>query len=203
MQLKTLRPYIALGHAPRKAVSRSRLPRRWLLTDPRQPNPLAVIARLPSGCGVILRHYDDAERAALARQVSALCRRRGLVLLIAGDERLAIDARAAGVHLPEAAGARAGAVKRRHPRWIVTCAAHGAAAIRAAREADAVLVSPVFPTRSHPGAPTLGPVRFASLACCAKRLGLRVYALGGVNDCSFQRLRGSRPAGFAGIDAFA
>ena len=37
--------------------------------------------------------------------------------------------------------------------------------------ADAVLLSPVFPTRSHPGAPVLGPVRFRLLARAGAHAG--------------------------------
>lgn len=45
--------------------------------------------------------------------------------------------------------------------------------------ADAVLLSPVFPTRSHPGAPCLGPVRFRALAAHSL---VPVIALGGVDE---------------------
>ena len=40
-----------------------------------------------------------------------------------------------------------------------------------------MLISPVFPTRSHPGAPVLGPVRFRLLAA---RSQVPVIALGGM-----------------------
>ena len=63
--------------------------------------------------------------------------------------------------------------------------------------ADLVLLSPVFPTRSHPGAATLGPVRFGSMA-----LGRRVAALGGMDAQRFKRLRYLGAYGWAAIDAF-
>ncbi|HEX7774936.1 MAG TPA: thiamine phosphate synthase, partial [Parvibaculum sp.] len=85
---------------------------------------------------------------------------------------------------------------------VMTAAAHSEAAIfRAARaRIDAVLISPVFPTASHPGAPALGVVRFARLAHLARRLGLRVYALGGITGpASLRRLTGSGADGVAGV----
>ena len=66
-----------------------------------------------------------------------------------------------------------------------------------AGRAVAVLLSPVFPTRSHPGAASLGPLRFRLLAARAQ---VPVIALGGMNRRSARRLKWPR---WAGIDAFA
>ena len=182
-----------LGHAP--------LPALILMTDDRRlADPLAAAARLPRGAAVILRHYAAADRPALARALAALCRRRGIRLLIAGDLGLGRAVGARGLHLPAhrvrpgAAGQRSG----RRPGWLVTAAAHSFADIVAAKRAgaDAVLLSPVFPTASHPGAPALGPLRFA-LWCRTARLP--VYALGGVATGCADRLLGSGAAGIAGI----
>ncbi len=83
----------------------------------------------------------------------------------------------------------------------MTAAAHDAAAIRrAARHgAHAVLLSPVFATASHPGAPSLGPLRFARLARCSP---IPVYALGGITAETARRLAGSGAVGLAGIGLF-
>lgn len=192
---------------PRRKPCRS-LPHAWLLTDARRlRDPLPSVAALPAGSGVILRHYEwpRPQRLRLARAVAALCRRRGLLLLVAGDAGLALAAGAGGVHLPEGlAGLAAGAGRRRRG-WIVTAAAHDAAAVaRAARAgADAVLVSPVFPTASHPGAQGLGVVRFAALATAARRQGLAVYALGGITAATAGRLRHVPKKGTAAIAGMA
>jgi len=192
--------------APRRKARR--LPPRLLVTDARRlPDPLPAVARLPRGSGVVFRHYElaPAARLRLARQVARLCRRRGLVLLVAGDARLALAAGADGVHLPERLAVLAPGLWRRRASWIVTVAAHDAGAVaRAARaRADAVLVSPVFPTASHPGATGLGAVRFAALAAQARRRGLAVYALGGINAGSERRLRGIPQKGTAAIAGMA
>jgi thiamine-phosphate pyrophosphorylase len=179
------------------------LPLRWLVTDAwRLPDPLPAIRRLERGDGVLFRHYElpPAKRLVLAQRVALLCRQRGLALLVAGDARLARAVAADGLHLPQALIHRAATAHRVGLR-LVTAAAHDAGAVsRAARYGvDAVLVSPVLATVSHPGAVTLGPLRLAALASRAKRSGLAVYALGGVTPANFGRLRHIALTGYAAI----
>jgi Thiamine monophosphate synthase len=184
------------------------LPFVWLVTDAKRlPDPLPSVLRLPRGSGVLLRHYEwpFARRLALARQLRVICRERGLVLLVAGDAHLALACGADGLHLPQGLLAKAVGVKRRYPGWLVTAAAHDAAAIaQAARNnVDAVLISPVFATASHPGATGLGVVRFAALAVAARRWGLGVYALGGVDAASSRRIAHVPKNGTAAIRGMA
>ncbi|EME70495.1 thiamine monophosphate synthase [Paramagnetospirillum caucaseum] len=178
-------------------------PRLLLVTDDiRLPDPLAAMARLPPGAGVILRHYAGERRAGLARDVARLARRRRLVLVVAGDWRLAARLGADGLHLPEGLarhGLLAGAlgwVRRRRRLLLVAC--HGMAALARARilDADAALLSPVFPTRSHPGAATIGPLRFG---LWVRRAGLPVIALGGMSRRRLRRLPRGAAAGMAAI----
>lgn len=177
------------------------LPAIWLLSDAaRLPAPQQAIAALPREAGFIFRHYGIADRAALGAELRALCARRGVPFFVADDVGLALTLRAEGVHLPEAHIMRAGAIKRHKPHLRVTVAAHNLPALIRARAAgaDAALLSPVFPTQSHPGAQTLGPHRFTRLA---RHAGLPVYALGGVNEKNATRLRGSGAFGIAAISA--
>jgi len=192
-------------HDPRSAAGR--LPLLILVTDrARLPDPAPAIGRLPPGSAVILRHYDAPDRADLARRTAALCRRRGVRLLIAGDWRLAAAGGADGVHLPEAMAWRGrpawGGTQPRRPGFLVTAAAHSPAALwRAARAgADAALLSPVFATASHPDADAIGVARFA--AWC-RGAPLPVYALGGVGPGTARRLAGTGAAGVAGLGALA
>lgn len=186
-----------------KRRRRLNFPCRVVVTDARRtPDPAALAARLPAGTVVSFRHYEvpPAERAALARAVAAVARRRRLVLLVAADHRLAAAVGADGLHLPEGL-ARHGVLAplllwRRQRRALLTVAAHSPAALARAAVlgADAALLSPVFPTRSHPGAATLGPRRFSLWAGAAR---LPVVALGGVTVATARRL--GHAAGTAGI----
>lgn len=162
------------------------------------------MAKLPPGSAVILRDYGAPDRPARAVSLVRLCRARRLRLLVAGDARLALAAGAYGLHLPE--GLACGGDRRwrlwRKPGWLVTAAAHSPGAIARARRAgvDAVLLSPVFPTASHPGATTLGALRFAAWT---RKAGVPVYALGGMTAATSRRLSGSGAAGIAAISGFA
>ncbi len=183
--------------APTLAELAQRLNRRRgvpplvLMTDP-GVDPLPLVARLPPGSAVVLRHYGHPKRAALGLALAAICRRRRLLLLVAGDARLAAALRANGLHLPE--GLARGAVRSlawlRRRNGLLSVAAHSRAALVQARRlrADWVTLSPVFPTASHPGANSLGPRRFAAMA---RDSGLPVLALGGVTACNVRRLRGA------------
>ena len=176
----------------------SRLPSLLLMTDEvRLADPLSAARALPAGSGIILRHYAAPERTALARQLAAIARRRGLVLLVGEDPALARRVGAHGVHLPERTIGRAGAVRWQRD-WLITTAAHSPAALRAAAAAgaDAALLSPVFATASHPDFRALGPQRFAALA---KASPLPVYALGGIDSARARLLLSSGAVGIAGI----
>ncbi len=188
---------------PRRGRKRA-LPPLILMTDTlRLADPISAVAALPRGSAVILRHYGMAQRLALGRALAVICRRRGLLLLVAGDRRLAAAIGASGVHVPEGAvrDRPRGTIRRPGDRnWLVTAAAHSPAAIRLAARAgaDAVLLSPVFATQSHRDAKPIGALRFARWC---RRSPLPVYALGGVSNVTAPRLRGSGAAGIAGIGA--
>jgi thiamine-phosphate pyrophosphorylase len=194
------------NHADRlnlRHAAYGRLPPLILVTDrARLPDPVAALDRQRPGDAVLLRDYDAPARAMLAATLARHCRARRLRLLVAGDARLAHAVGADGVHLPENMVSRAPAIRSTHPRFLITVAAHDAGALVAAARggADAALLSPVFATASHPGAPFLGVVRFAALVRDAK---LPVYALGGIGGTTAARLTGTGAVGLAAIGAFA
>jgi len=177
--------------------ARQTLPTAWLFTDERLGDALwPALRRLPRGGGVVFRHYrlPPADRRALFRRVRALARARGLVLVLAGRPAQAAGWRADGVH---------GRSSGRPARPLVrTAPVHGLREGRAAARsgADLLLLSPVFATRSHPGARALGPVRFGLLA---RRLrGVPVAALGGMDARRFRHLRPLGAVGWGAIDAW-
>lgn len=173
------RKFLAAGRVARRHLS-SGLPPAFFLTDPtRVPDPLPVVGNLPRGWGVILRHFGMGDQIALAEPLSKLCRRRGLILLIANDPELAIQVRADGVHWPERSLGKA-------RRWvgrfeITTGAAHSRSSVRKAERSgcDAALLSTVFASKSPSASKPLGPVKFRALSRSAN---LPVYGLGGVNS---------------------
>jgi thiamine-phosphate pyrophosphorylase len=177
------------------------LPPLILMTDQtRLKDPLAAAGALPKGAAIILRHTDTKTRAALAIALRKIAREHGLLLLIAGDAALAARLGCDGLHLPEARAAEAAHWKALHPDWLITAAAHSARGVNVAARSrcDAVLLAPVFATRSHIERPSFGVSRFRAVA---RAVRIPVYALGGVNAANVQRLAGARLAGIAAIEA--
>lgn len=190
---------VQLKCAARPARYGGALPALWLLSDMQRPaDPRDALLRLPAGSGFIFRQYDHPQREAMARVLLRLCRKRRILFLLAADWRMALRIGADGAHFPQALAHRARALRRLKPDAVVTVAAHGWRALHDAHRfgAGAILLSPVFATQSHPGAPVLGPVRFAKLARAA---ALPVFALGGIDASNARRLTGSGAAGIAGI----
>jgi thiamine-phosphate pyrophosphorylase len=172
----------------------------FLMDDERVTEPLASVVALPRGTLVIVRARDAVRRRALAEATSAIARRRGLHWIVAGDPELAAQTGADGAHFPEAALGEALHWRAKRPRWLITCAAHSLhACARAARaDADAVLLGPVFATKSHVGRLILGPMRFSQMA---RQSPITVYALGGIDETTARRLKKARLAGLAAIGA--
>ncbi|NWG44961.1 MAG: thiamine phosphate synthase [Alphaproteobacteria bacterium] len=171
-----------------------RLPVLFFFSDgARVGDPIAVAEALPGGVGFVLRDYERRDRACLAEGLARRCRARGIPFLVAGDPELARRVGADGVHLP---GWRMGDWRRSDARGLrlVTASAHTGTELRRARAArvDAIFLSPVFATASHPGAEGLGLHRAAALMRLA---GGRVLALGGVDPARARRLAA---LGFAG-----
>ena len=180
--------------AARLAVqSRHALPPLALFTDDdRLADPLAAARALPRGSMVVVRSRNGARRAALTRAMVDLARSRDLIVLVAGDGALAAASGADGLHLPEARLGEAAAWRARR-RFLVTGSVHSLAGLARARWLDAVFLSPVFPTPSHPGRAALTAVRANAIARAAR---VPVYALGGIEPSNARLL-----SGFAGIAA--
>ena len=173
------------------------------MVDPtRTPDPLAAAARLPRGTGVVYRAFGAKDAARTAAALARLAKRRGLVLLIGADERLAAACGAQGLHLPERMAHLAPRIRARRPGWLITAAAHSPRALAHAARAgcDAALLSTVFASNSPSAGRPMGPIRFSALTRTAR---LPVYALGGVKPRTAKRLLGSKAVGLAGVEGVA
>jgi thiamine-phosphate pyrophosphorylase len=168
--------------------------------ETRLRDPVRAALSLPRGSAIILRHTDEKVRAALAVALQSIAHQRGLLLLVAGDAALAARIGADGLHLPETRAREGKHWKALRPSWLITVAAHSERALLRAvgSGADAALLAPAFPTLSHRTRTAIGVAR---LRLMAERARLPVYALGGVNAQTAQRLVGARLAGIAAIDA--
>lgn len=164
------------------------------MTDERVETPrlLRAALRLPRGSGIVLRHHATpmAERGRLFEALRAIARRRGHVLLLAGPVAQARAWRADGCH-----GRRG-----RAPGMLMSVPVHDMRELNQAMRlgADLIFLSPLFATRSHPGARPLGPARFAAIA---RRAPMPVLALGGVGRRHGALIRRLGAHGYGAIDS--
>ena len=172
--------------------NRQSLPQLWLLSDARNDAGLEqALRRLPRGSGFVLRHYHlpPAERRARFRKLARIARARGHMVVLSGS---AAEARRWGADGAYGSGQTLGA----GAALLRLVSVHSLAELRRTRRADAVLLSPVFPTRSHPGAAGLGTLRFRAIAAWAP---VPVIALGGMNRATARRIAWPRWAAIDGL----
>jgi thiamine-phosphate pyrophosphorylase len=182
------------------------------LTDrARAPHPELIARALPAGEALIYRDYDDPARAARGAALQSICAARGVLFLVGSDADLARRLRADGVHLraedlrsqpPSLSALGLPPSKTRGGGLLLTAACHAAdeIALAAALSADAIFLSPVFATRSHPDVCSLGAAEFRRLAAFSRA---PVIALGGVDETNALSLAAPNVGGFAAIGAFA
>jgi 8-oxo-dGTP diphosphatase len=123
---------------------------------------------------------EDA-RLQLARETVRRAHLSGARVLVNGSVELAHAAGADGVHLDSSAAAQLTArpAYAEPDAFLLGVSCHDATELAhaAAIGADYALLSPVLPTLTHPGAPTLGWDRFSE---CAAASPIPVYGLGGL-----------------------
>jgi thiamine-phosphate pyrophosphorylase len=183
----------------------AKLPPLFLFTDPkRTPDPMHIAAHMPSGSGIIYRHFGATDRLTTAQALRHIASKRGLVLLIGEDVELAETVQADGVHLREASRNRAQAIRYDHPDWLLTMACHSREAAEQLKASDglsAVFASPVFPSNS-PSAANTPPLGVEGLRALNAVIPLPVYALGGITMHTISQLKDTGVAGIGAIDAF-
>ncbi len=174
------------------------LPDLWLLSDVRNDAQLeTALSALPAGSGFVYRHYHlgpDARRARFD-SVAAVARAHDHIVILSDGPATAHEWGADGVYgAPKAIGLGINRLR--------FATAHNAAEVTAANKlrADAVFISPVFPTRSHDGAAVLGEAGFRTLAALAD---MPVIALGGMDAVRAKALDLPRWAAIDGLSADA
>ena len=176
------------------------LPLLWLLSDARNDAVLErALADLPKGSGFVFRHHHLPDEAWVKRlkELLKLAETKGFWTLVPARRVIC-----AQMHLDGAQGGLAGIYGSpdtpETDQLPLFATVHDEAEILAANAvgAKAVFLSPVFPTRSHPGALSLGPERFRELAAKAD---MPVIALGGMTAAKAGEIGWPRWAAIGGL----
>lgn len=156
-------------------TARQSLPLLWLLSDARNDSGLErALKELPSGSGFVFRHYhlDPQAREQRFQTLASVARASGHIVVLAGNASLAREWGADGIY------ASPDRIADAHGLLTLTSAHDGEELAAAARAgADAVFLSPVFATGSHPEGRPLGIEGFRALA---QQSPIPVIALGGM-----------------------
>jgi len=138
-----------------------------------------------------------AELTKLAREMHSRCHAAGALLVVNGDEGLAREIAADGLHLPS----RELTARSTRPEfeWVgASCHSRGELEKAARLGLDYALLGHVASTPSHEGEPPLGWARFEAMV---RLLPLPVFAIGGVDACDLDRAHRAGAHGVASIRA--
>lgn len=146
--------------------------------------------------------WQEPGMAAAFEQARTVCHAHGARLLVNSNHGEGLWMLADGVHF-RAEDARA--LKSRPESLtgkLVGVSTHSEAELAMAREfgADFVVLGPVLPTASHPGAATLGWETFEALN---QQAGLPVFAIGGQSLATLTEAQSRGAHGIAGISGIA
>jgi len=159
------------------------IPPLFLITD-RQlaPDPALAVARALDVlndvlCAVILREKTLPVRELLthARRLREVTRQHGALLIVSGRLDVALASEADGVHCGGEAPTT-DSLRPIVPHLLLGTSLHGSESPPAS--ASYAFLSPVFATRSKPGA---NPIGLAGLAAGAERSSTPIVALGGID----------------------
>lgn len=174
-------PLLPANHSILRALN---LPQVYAITHAKKYGAEEFMDRLRTALdgGVRLiqvreRDMTTDELTEFARRVVSLAHRYGAQVLVNGYEGIARDTAADGIHLQAGQLMQCGSLP---DTGLVAASCHNREELlhAAGLGVDFVVLSPVLPTQSHPGAPTLGWDRFAELCL---DLPMPVFALGGMH----------------------
>jgi len=163
----------------------------------------SVEAALKGGVDAVLvreKQMDSARLLAFCSRLREMTSRHDARLLVHTQADVAQAVNADGVHVAAKDIVELTSMRRwlDNPDMSLSASCHDAGQLQAAADAgaDFALLSPVFPTASHPGAPHLGVEKFKSLATAA---ALPVIALGGVTPENRHQLEAFPIAAISGL----
>ena len=192
-----------LDYSKKVKVKNKKLPRIIIVFNEKEFNKNFFLKlKIPNGAAILLRSYKIKGRKKIAKQLLKFCKIKKLKLLISEDIKLARDINADGVHFPTYM------VKKDIINWslinkikiknnlIITTAIHNSKELENAQlfDFDAGLLSPVFPSKSHPNGKSLGIRKFSKLV---DKSDLPIYALGGINAKNIKSLFQTDIIGYA------
>jgi len=175
------------------------VPELILITDssrmPHEQFFKAVEASLCGGVDAVLvreKQMDSAHLLVFCSRLRAMTMAHNVLLIVHSQADVARAVGADGIHVAAANMEEIPAIRKwlDHEEMIISASCHGSEELEQAMRygVNFTLLSPVFPTSSHPQALPLGLSRFMRLV---KGTNLPVVALGGITSENRKELAGS------------
>ena len=194
--------HYAFPAANQPIITAARLPHYYAILDDADEALLLTNLQkiLNRGIKLIQARLKNLSPAAVAKfieQAYPLCKQQQAVLLMnsAVDCSVEVD----GIHLTSR-DLMALTARPENSKWLAA-SCHNLEQLQHAQNigVDFVVLAPVLPTQTHPGAAVLGWEQFAELVA---KVNLPVYALGGMTKSSLITARQCGGQGIAAIRAF-
>ena len=153
-----------------------------------------LTAALAGGVSQIIlreKHLDSAHLLAFASRMRNITHQYQAKLIIHSQADIAKAVNADGVHLASSDISEIPAMRNwlNAPNMSLSTSCHNLEELQASHQygADFAMLSPVFPTQSHPNAPALGLETFKKIADASP---LPIIALGGIDSDNRPLLKG-------------
>ena len=175
------------------------LPEKWFFLKDLENKNLEILKKIDSRIGVIFLNKDYSSSIISLKEKSLFefCRYNNIKFLIKGSFEMALRLKANGVFIPINFLKK----KQKNKKLISATIVHNRVEIIMcnSKKVDLVFLSPVFFTKTHKKTSPLNPLKFLNLC---KLIRSNVYALGGVNEKNFKRLKYKHLSGLGGISYF-
>ena len=209
--LRWVKPALLNNHVFPQAnlaiIKALQLPHEYLITG-KFSNSLDFSQRLQQALdqGIRLLQFrprtalTETEYATLVAQTMKQCRACGAKLLLNSSIEEFARHDADGLHMNSDVLMACNKRPIAEDKWLCASVHNEAELVQANRiGTDFIMLSPVLPTQSHPGAPTLGWDRFYELT---EKSDCPVFALGGMDTSHLSIAREKGAQGIAAITAF-
>ncbi len=166
-----------------------------MITDPTRTIDIIKCAQnLPTGFGILYRHFGQSNRFDIAIKLSAIALEKRLFLSISHDPELEKVIKPDGVHWPKSTLKKFHVSQKTSRIHTTSAHTHKQLSISQKLDFDACFLSSVFPSHSPTAPKAMGIQRFRNLA---RGTDMPLYALGGVTHENAKQV--APYAGFAGV----
>jgi|TARA_B110000438_G_scaffold162904_1_gene155996 thiamine monophosphate synthase len=148
--------------------------------------------------GIIYRNYNSSNREIELRKIAKACREKRYKLYVSNDIKLALKFKSYGIYIPSF-NKTAKYMNLENKNLDILGSAHNYIEIKnkISQKCRAIFISPIFPVKKNNN--FLNIYKFNLLSLQTKN---EVFALGGISEKNFNKLKLLKINGFGGISLF-